>query len=486
MSSAQGHQLFDWDQVPRLVLRPLKTRPYSCFTLWRFPQAPGQSCQALLEMVDKGEALFGLGPSEEEDAEYPAVALQIALTWSGLATLGLPRDVLTTFSHPFQRGPNPASQALGDVGPSAPKKWIWGCPDRTVHFAVLLYARSDASLERRLKSLTSTLRAHNCGGATLLAELHGHLDDKEPFGFRDGISQPRIALPGREATKTDPWGAKGPTLATGEFLLGYPTEQPYDAPSPHFDPELSAPWPELRFAPSLMTAGHFDLGRNGTYLVVRDLAQDVAAFDRYCEQQARALSSKAQPPVTSEWIKARMVGRWPDGSPVTRFPDAPADNQQGFDYRNDEDGLHCPLGAHIRRANPRNKEAKRHQILRRGRVLRRRKLGPEYEPLEQSTFEDERGLLFLAINSEIDRQFEFIQENWINGASFNGVRKEVDPLVGSQSLPTTRGSFTIPSEQGLARRCHNVDQFVIVRGSAYFFLPGLNALRFLLLYGIAA
>jgi len=152
-----------------------------------------------------------------------------------------------------------------------------------------------------------------------------------------------------------------------------------------------------------------------------------------------------------------------------------------FAYREtDERGFKCPIGSHIRRSNPRDSlgptaakakaTANRHRILRRGRSYGDR---PKDRLVDDGI---DRGLHFLCLNSDIERQFEFVQQTWCNNPVFGGLNGEVDPLVGN----LTRGDeiFTVPADP-LRTRVHNLERFVTVKGGAYFFLPSISALRYL-------
>jgi deferrochelatase/peroxidase EfeB len=172
-------------------------------------------------------------------------------------------------------------------------------------------------------------------------------------------------------------------------------------------------------------------------------------------------------------------------------------------------GVACPFGAHVHRENPRNTDypgrptglaklitmlgfgpdgfrddlmspVRFHRILRRGREY-----GPELLPenaLAPAPPNDpERGLHFICLNANILRQFEFLQNAWTVNTKFSGLTGEGDPLVGIRGgipgCPST-DNFTIPKESGLRRRVSGLPQFITVRGGAYFFLPGLRALRY--------
>src|SRR5262249_29782011 len=161
-------------------------------------------------------------------------------------------------------------------------------------------------------------------------------------------------------------------------------------------------------------------------------------------------------------------------SPLTLCPTAPNSALSAanvFTYaKEDEDGSRCPVGAHIRRSNPRasvdqdNKEAIRnvntHRLLRRGRSYGTRIANPR---------EDDgidRGLFFICLNGNLERQFEFVQYSWINMPTFGGLRDERDPLIGVQ--PTGGGIFSIPG-QPVREKGIGIPQFVYTRGGAYFF-----------------
>jgi len=187
-----------------------------------------------------------------------------------------------------------------------------------------------------------------------------------------------------------------------------------------------------------------------------------------------------------------VVGRHRDGTPLV--PTGPGgQNDFGF-AAEDPQGMACPIGSHVRRSNPRDgrrdegergdgdpvgtlEGTKRHRLLRRGRTY-----GPPHGPGEASG--TDRGLVFVALNADIERQFEFVQQHWINSPTF-ARPGEVDPLVGPNAAPGSGeglggagGCFTVP-DPFVRRRYDGLPRFVEVRGGEYFFLPGLAALRWL-------
>jgi deferrochelatase/peroxidase EfeB len=187
-----------------------------------------------------------------------------------------------------------------------------------------------------------------------------------------------------------------------------------------------------------------------------------------------------------------MVGRWPSGAPLVHSPEADdpsLSDANDFAYHEaDQTGARCPIGAHIRRANPRDSLDPRPgttsswAINRRHRILRRgREYGTQLTPEEAvsgggDSSDDERGLHFICLNGNIARQFEFVNDTWLNDPKFAGLYDDADPLV-APSQPFG-GTFTVQSDT-LRERVTNVPRFVSVKGGAYFFLPGIAATRWL-------
>lgn len=379
------------------------------------------------------------------DVNYGAA---VAFTSSGLMKLGLSKDTLRTFVSEFQEGIDAAPRArlLGDVGASAPQKWKWG--NRKKEDILLIVFANRADLPKRISEVERI-----AGPMRVVRDIYGKGGKKEPFGFADGISQPLVEGLSRNAA---PGGER--SVKAGEFVLGYLNEfnQLPASPSVADDPH--------GLLPRVGANGRADLGRNGTFLVLRQLEQNVDTFRKFVGKDAKR--------------GARMVGRWEDGSPLVRFPKEPGKNQDNdFGYHHDDrHGFRCPIGAHIRRANPRDSLADsasvspqrarelvdQHRLLRRGRPYR----------------EDSReGLLFLCLNTNIERQFEFVQSSWLMHPEFGGLHDETDPLLGNALHGKTR-DMTI-QESLLGRRIPGLEQFVTVKGGGYFFLPGLKALEYL-------
>jgi Dyp-type peroxidase family len=396
--------------------------------------------------------------------------LALGLSHSGLQGLGLDAHALSTFPTVFQHGMAASwrSRALGDVGDNAPQNWCWGGPDtRRVDAIVNVYAENDDTLTERIAQMRVEFRHF---GVEIVHELQ--LDRlpangdpiREPFGFTDGVSQPIVRGTRRSFTARNDINV----VDAGEMILGYPDNLEQIAASP-----FSARCPKL--------------GHNGTYLVVRQLEQDTVAFRRYLDTTAGQLIGNARVPELgradlAEWLAAKIVGRWKDGTSLVRHPYQPGsvsapgmrpDNDFLFGAE-DPDGLRCPFGAHIRRANPRDSfeagSKEQLAISNRHRIFR---VGRSYSEQERST---RPGLLFMCVNANIERQFEFMQQTYLLGSSFHGLENEVDAFARREE---SGGVLTIPTERG-PLRLQGMSSFITVRGGGYFFMPGRSAVRFLM------
>ena len=443
----------------------------------------------------------------------PTTALQVAFTRQGLEALRVPRSVIAGFSAEFIAGmasDENRSRRLGDIAANSPANWQWGNADRVPHAVVMLFA--EAGL---LDSWKHSIKGQSWSAAFEEVDCLSTSDmqGREPFGFVDGISQPEIDWDQTRKVHINGYERKYSNLVSlGEFLLGYRNEYRRYTDRPLLDPQDPA-GQDLPFAED--HPGKKDLGRNGTYLVMRQLVQDVRGFWQFLD---RASNSN---PEERHRLGSLMVGRaFADGSPLVPLSREAipgiADQQNGiqqnqFTYDLDVDGTHCPYGAHIRRANPRNPDipgdpkglistlvrtlgfgnrniredliasTRFHRILRRGREYGY-KLTPE-DAIQPSPPQDgEAGLHFFAINSNIQRQFEFIQAAWVMRTKFDGLTEESDPLLGSRTpvagCPSTN-TFSVPQRGGIRNRIMGLPQFINVQGGAYFFLPGISALRYL-------
>ncbi|MBL0402784.1 hypothetical protein JKG68_02265 [Microvirga aerilata] len=490
--------------VPSLVFGGLSPFRYGAALILNLKDGNAAKWLASVEeRVIYGDVL----PEDDEDA------LVLAFSARGLAKIGLSDRDLATFPVAFQDGMNASWRArnLGDIERNDPKKWAWG-NEPAVDAILLLYAKEehlfDEALRRREEELSSF--GHRVLQKIVFtplpkkpeAELMAPADrtsarppapigQVEAFGFVDGVSQPIIRGTRRWTAERD----RNHLVQPGEIVLGYPDNRNKVPPSPSVlsadDPrnllpslEGSADRSRPDFSRPQSTAEH-DLGRGGTFLVVRQLEQDTAAFREFVGRAASDLEGDPRVPGNlrdrREWIMAKLVGRWRDGTSLVRYPNEPGTKRHpatrpdnDFLFANDDpDGLRCPFGAHVRRANPRDSlgsgdTAEQLAISNRHRILR---VGRRYHP--QGKFEKE-GLFFMCLNADIERQFEFVQQTWTNATSFHGLENEVDCF--SPAGRTNR--FTIPTAHGPLCLPRMAD-FVSVKGGGYFFLPGRRALHYL-------
>ena len=408
----------------------------------------------------------------------------IAFTCPGLAAMGLDQAALATFSDPFTEGmlQEDRRRRLGDedslVIPGGPL-WSGGAAPTTVHAALLLYAEDAAQIATLRAAARTALDAHHVAAPReidlSLRFINGVA--REHFGFADGISQPvpfgtEIQAPDGTPLAQDPWHG----IHAGDILFGHINAHGELAPGPlvKLAPGQASTLPDDN-APE----GFGDLGLNGSYLVIRELRQDVALFWNSMDAAAKALGD---PAIDATGLAQRAVGRTLNGDPLS--PGAPLPPQDGqpsnsFGYlARDSHGFGCPIGSHIRRANPRDglapwpesaqpmlQAANNHRILRRGRKFGRSIANPRVADGQ------DRGLLFMALNTDLERQFEFVQQNWILNQTFAVLYDETDPIVGP------RGPFTIPATP--LRRRAKVETYIQLVGGEYFFLPSLPALDYL-------
>jgi Dyp-type peroxidase family len=370
-----------------------------------------------------------------------------ALTFQGLRALGVPQASLDSFSPEFQQGMAARAKRLGDNGESSPEHWEKPLGSADVHVVMTAVSADTKHLEAALERARKTYQ--ELSGVTAIWRQDCHIlpNEKEAFGFRDGVSHPAIegsGVPGSNPNERP--------LKAGEFVLGYPDEMS-DNPS--------MPQPEI-------------LGRNGSYVVFRKLHQRVAAFRQY-------LKANSSSPEAEELLAAKMMGRWRSGAPLALCPvhDDPelgaGPRRNDFQYKEDDPiGYKTPCGSHIRRTNPRDADiagvARIHRMIRRGTSYG--------TPLPEGVLEDDgvdRGLMFAFVGAHLGRQFEFVQSEWMNDSSFFGGSIGKDPIGGASD---GNGTFDIP-KRPVRMRVHGLSRFVATRGGEYCFLPGLRALHWL-------
>ena len=438
---------------------------------------------------------------------YPEHILNIAFTFEGLAALNLSDAVLRTFPPELQQGISANSRALllGDTETSAPQNWNVGNPEANpFHIMLLLHAGMDGEGEEVIRQFVDDVLRALRGVELVHTEwAYRRQDDKEHFGFRDGIAQPKIA----GINMFDRHGKPiADSVATGEFILGhlnaynlYPSvpavplnEDPHDILPPLNNPRHVHPLYQMSQLK--------DLGTNGTYIVYRKMRQDVVTFWKFIASETERMDGNVSID-RMIWLASKMVGRYPNGEPLVAEPSQLSDHDDFLYADTDSEGVHCPFGSHIRRTNPRDTlhplnekdslaTVTKHRILRRGRLYGEPlfDLSLLNSTLTQSLLDNllnleddgqERGLHFICVNASIQRQFEFIQNNWSNNPSFNGLYQNKDALTGDNGHPNQAPSYMHIPNTPVRIRTSALPRFVTVLDGAYLFMPSITALHFL-------
>lgn len=392
----------------------------------------------------------------------PTQTLNIAFSAFGLKALGVSEAARSSFPQAFREGMAVRAHRLGDTGAANPSRWEGGLGTADIHILVSLTDSDAQSVDRRRQQLRneaaqySVTERHVVEAAVVFDQRSGC--PAAHFGYVDPISQPAIAgidegKPGDGSRDGDSWRP----IAPGEFLLGYINElgEMAATPKPH------------------------SLGINGTFIAFRKAAQDVAGFRDYLKQGAMNLWG-SDDQVHQEKMAAKIVGRWRSGCPLALSSEqddreiaSDPKRVNNFDYADDPEGLKCPLGAHIRRVNPRASKITSAADVNRKRLLRR---GLEYgPPLLEGAPDDgiPRGQAGMFVVADLELQFEFIQAEWVQKGDFIGLPSdEKDPLIGTNG---DGGQFTVPGAD--MPFLFDIRQFVTVQGGEYFFAPGIAALR---------
>lgn len=480
------------------------------------PPSLRQQLKAEVTQVTFGDHPFRLRPELQDLATF------VAFSANGLSKLGLSAGGdggLSTFAGVFNIGMANRARILGDRHDAkAPWRWTDAVRRdeagnevpriRTADAIVIVYGVNRAQCE-------SALAVHRklLGGAEFIDVIHCEpvekdVDSKrrvfrEHFGFRDGISQPVI----RGTHRLAEGAHERDIVEPGEFVLGYRNNQGYYPPAIRVSAEtdLNDRLPDV-IAGAPPTFPSFeaeqgpirDFGRNGTFLVVRQMQQHVERFNTFTKEAAEKinrgkLGNALDAKIDAEWVAAKMMGRQKNGDPqvlrpggdVDEAPKTSAATINDFAFAHDDpQGLRCPFGAHIRRANPRDglrpDDAMQQSITNRHRLLRR---GRAYEIPHDGAAggngaPSEKGIVFTCLCADLERQFEFVQQTWIASTSFHGLTGEVDPIIGNPD-PTKKGVFTIPTALGPIT-LEGLEQFVTVRAGGYFFLPSYSAIHYLL------
>ena len=433
--------MLELDDIQSGVLRP-RPAPYAAaYVLFRIDE--GNAGRELMRRIRPVVASAAHPASPAGDTW-----VSVAISFQGLKALGVPQASLDSFSPEFQQGMAARAAILGDTGESSPEHWEKPLGSTEVHVVLAGLAPDTERLEAALARARQEYQKISGITAIWSQNCHALPDEREAFGFKDGISHP--AIEGSDISGSNPHELP---LRPGEFVLGYPDEMG-DVPA--------IPKPDI-------------LGRNGSYVVFRKLHQRVAAFRQY-------LRANSYGPDGEELLAAKMMGRWRSGAPLALCPlhDDPelgSDSQRNNAFlfkENDAIGYQTPCGSHVRRMNPRDSDVagvvRIHRMIRRGTSY-----GP---PLPNGVVEDDgqdRGLMFAFVGANLRRQFEFVQSEWMNDGSFFGGGVTKDPIAGMSSGADV---YSFP-KRPLALRFKGLSRFVVTRGGEYCFLPGLRALQWL-------
>lgn len=327
-----------------------------------------------------------------------------------------------------------APSILGDK--SNPTTWVAGNDAKPVDVFFIVAGNHEAATGARADALVADAQA--AGLRLSWRETARRLDgDQEHFGFRDGISQPLVA--GYDA---------GGDHAAGHFVFGYPRSKGGSAYSPVIDPR--------------------GITDNGSLLVWRRLGQKVQEFNDFCDRTVNEVADR-WPGLTRDRLRALLVGRWPSGAPLAKGleadPGASADIN-AFDFAHDE-GAVCPFGAHIRKLNPR---AGQKDVVDIPRILRR---GIPYVPkFSEERPNDDPGLIFLAFQSSIRTQFEFLTQRWMNSPSLPVPADDL--LIGRRQAVR---SMKIPGPHGNIEIQGPAQSWIVPTGGAYLFTPSRSGIR---------
>lgn len=472
---------------------------------------------------------------KRETRALQATWINIAFSYQGLALLN---PETTTFEDaPFRAGLAAQSAGLGDpTDPGhegCPIRWVVGGPGNEADIVLIVASDDEDELRAEVARLEDTIYSprlpdgtsfrsgvqvlYKQHGATLPPPHTGH----EHFGFLDGVSQPALrgrlsddhtdVLTLRQNPKNRDQGKPGQDLLwPGEFVFGYKRQNAAAQ-------DITEPGEVAQAGPSWAD--------DGSFLVIRRLRQDVPLFRQFIQTAA------GQASLTPSVFAAKCVGRWPSGAPILRAADADSlalgDNDcanNHFEFQSpsapiphginqsqldchdevlpasqgDLTGQKCPFASHIRKVYPRDDvhaagaaapgytqpgeaplvlnevDTQTHRLLRRGIPF-----GPAYPLSEDAPVQDsgDRGLLFLAYQTSIARQFEFVTQKWVNNPGFKDSGAGHDPILGqNSSAPDRSRQFQVPQAEGTAANISVTGEWVIPTGGGYFFAPSISAL----------
>ena len=419
--------------------------------------------RCLQQVADRVTTAARWGPEGRPDT-----TLNVAITYCGFERLGLRPDLLARFPEVFRESTRARAEALGDIGPSGQENWDRHLGTGHVHVVLTVCAQEPENLSEELGRLRAEVGAIPDLTVADEQETHALPGRREHFGFADGFSQPEVEGVERPSSHrstadsgvgTPRQGGGWEPVKLGEFLLGHLDEDGQVDTEP--DPELV---------------------HNGTYVVYRKLEQDVPLFERLLAD------AEERTGLPKELVAAKLMGRWRDGTALATQPSrtalrdlsAAANEQPANDFRylpDDREGHVCPLGAHVRRVNPRDALdfggalpdsgtlTARHRIIRRGMP---------YDDPDRDGKRGGRGLLFICYNADIARQFETVQVHWCNDGDVFGLGDDRDWFVGGAGRSS---KMTIPMPDGRPRFVEVRPDLVVTRGTEYLFAPGMRALH---------
>lgn len=401
---------------------------------------------------------FPVTAAGQEKPSDESVCFNIGFTHAGLAQLGVPSPILGAFPEAFRAGPAARAEYTGDAGDDGLGDWVVGGPQSPdVHAVVSVLCRKgakEAPERQRIETLIDKhgVRPQACSGGNkyaIKAEAFADASDLIHFGYRDGISQPRI-----EGVSDLAGSGQKANAVPGDFLLGHDY---VNSRGGRYIGKLFEP-----------------LVKNGTYAAYRIIEQKVADFERWLDKHARECG------LTTEQLAAKLMGRFRDGTPIAKYDQAADTPVDDFDYASQEtgsttgdpEGLRCPIGAHIRRFNPRSGLV---LGLPWGRHLLRRGLpfGSRYDP-DQGDDDIKRGLVGMFMCGDLEGQFEFLLNVWgRKDLSAYGLRNTQDAFTAH--APTR---FHLLDGNKVYREL-TVDRLTQTLGSLYLFMPGIEGLKWI-------